>query len=93
MLHFIGKQAYKLELPKWWKIHNIFYLSLLEYNIAKKEQIDKKVMELDFEASNSKVYKLKAIWDSVVYANKGESHLPGLYYLIVWKKYFKEENT
>ena len=45
--------------------------------------MDKKVMELEFEAADSKKYKVEAIWNSAVYANKEESHLSGLYYLIV----------
>ena len=46
----------------------------------------------EFKAGNSKKDKVKAIWDSAVYANERKGHLPGLYYLIVWKKYPKEEN-
>ena len=39
--------------------------------------------ELKFEAGDSKDYKVEAIWDSVVYANKLESsQLPALYYLV-----------
>ena len=30
VLHPIGKQVYKLELPKKWRIHDVFYVSLLE---------------------------------------------------------------
>ena len=30
VLHPVGRQAYKLELPKKWKIHNAFHVSLLE---------------------------------------------------------------
>ena len=30
VLHLVGKQAYKLELLARWKIHNIFYMLLLE---------------------------------------------------------------
>ena len=30
ILHPVGKQAYKLELPRTWKIYDIFYKSLLE---------------------------------------------------------------
>ena len=30
VFHPVGKQKYKLELPKKWKIHDVFYVSLLE---------------------------------------------------------------
>ncbi len=30
VLHTVKKQAYKLELPHKWKIHNVFHVSLLE---------------------------------------------------------------
>ena len=56
-------------------------MSVLEQNTIKKEQI-KKVPKLD-TGNNSEEYKIEAIWDSAVYANKSESgHLPGLYYLV-----------
>ena len=53
--------------------------------------MNKKLTEL--EARKSKEYKIEAIWNSAVYTNEAEGHLPGLYYLVVWKKYTKEENT
>ena len=30
VLHLVGKQAYKLELPKKWRIQDVFHVSLLE---------------------------------------------------------------
>ena len=30
VFHPVGKQVYKLELPKKWKIHDVFHVSLLE---------------------------------------------------------------
>ena len=30
VLYLIGKQVYKLEFPKKWRIHDVFYVSLLE---------------------------------------------------------------
>ena len=50
-------------------------------------------MKLEFEASDSKEYKVEVIQDSAVYANKAKGHLPGLYYMVAWKRYSKEENT
>ena len=64
---------------------------LLEQDTTKKGRVNKKIMEL--EANNSKEYKMEAIWNSAVYTNKAEGYLPGLYYLVGWKKYLEEENT
>ena len=36
----------------------------------------------EFKTGNNKKYKEKAIWDSVVYANKIENYLSDLYYLV-----------
>ena len=92
MLYPIGKQAYKLQLPKKWRIHNVFHVSLLEQETIRKKRV-KKVPELD-AGNNSKEYKMEAIWDGAVYANKLESgYLLSLYYLVAWKGYFDEENT
>ena len=94
VLHPVGKQAYKLQLPKKWKVHNVFHMSLLEQNTTKKGRVNKKVLELDVGNEDSKEYKVEAIWDSAVYANESESgYLPGLYYLVAWKGYPKEKNT
>ena len=58
--------------------------------------MDKKVRQIEFEASNndSEEYEMEVIWDSAVYAKELESgHLPGFYYLVLWKRYLEEENT
>ena len=83
MLYLVGKQTYKFKLPKKWKVHNMFHMSLLEQDTIKKRQVSKKVLKLGISDKNSKEYKIKSIWDSAVYANQSESgHLPGLYYLV-----------
>lgn len=41
---------------------------------------------------NGKKYTVKIICNSAVYASKSKGHLPGLYYLVLWKSYSKEEN-
>ena len=51
-----------------------------------------RVTKLDFEVGNSKEYKVKAIWDSAIYAKESEGHVPGLYYLVAWKSYSKKKN-
>ena len=66
---------------------------LLEQNTTKKGKMDKKVMELEFQAGKSKKYKMEEIQNSNVYANKAKGYLPGPYYLIAFKRYSEEENT
>ena len=82
VLYFVKKQAYKLELPKKWKIYGVFHVSLLEQEITKKERVDNKVPELDASNEHSKEYKVETIWDNGVYAKKSKRHLPGFYYLV-----------
>ncbi len=48
---------------------------------------------IELEDCNSKKYEVKVFYDSVVYVKELEDHLPGLYYLVSCKNYFKEENT
>ena len=95
MLHLVGKQAYKLKLPKKWRIHDVFHMFLLEQKTIMKGRVDddeSNAAELD--AGDSGEYKAEVIWDSAVYARELESgHLPGLYYLVLWKRYPEEENT
>ena len=66
---------------------------MLEQNTTKKRQVNDKQPDFEFEAGNNKEYKIDGIWDSAVYAKKSVSQLPGLYYLVLWKGYPKEENT
>ena len=81
VLHSVGKQAYKLKLPKKLRIHDVFHVSLLEQDTTRKERV-KKVPELDAD-DDSKEYKVEAIRDNAVYAMELESgHLPGFYYLV-----------
>ena len=93
VLHPVGKQAYKLELPRKWRIHDVFHVSLLEQDTTRKGRVDENATELD-AGEDSGEYEVEAIRDSAVYARESESgHLPGLYYLVFWKGYPEEENT
>ena len=77
----MGKQAYKLKLPKKWRIHDVFHVSLLEWDTTRKRRLDENMTE--FEAGNNKEYEVEGIWDNAVYAKESVAgHLPGLYYLI-----------
>ena len=93
VLYPVGKQEYKLELPKKWRIHDVFHVSLLKQDTTRKRRVDNENVELDAGDKNGE-YEVEAIWDSEVYARESESgHLPGLYSLVSWKGYPKEENT
>lgn len=88
VLHLIGKQAYKLELPKRSKIYNVFYVLLLKQDTTRKMQVDVNINRLDFQTGNSKECKVEKIWNS---ANHGKmlelGQQPGFYHLISWKNY------
>ena len=90
VLHPVGKQAYKLELSKNWRIHNVFHVLLLKQDTTKKER-EFSVPEFE-PGDDDKEYKVQAIRDSAVYAKEADGHLPGLYYLVAWKGYPEEEN-
>ena len=79
VLHPVGKQAYKLELPKKWRIHDVFYVSLLEQDITRK---GREISVPEFEPGDDKEYEVEAIQDNAVYAKEADGHLPGLYYLV-----------
>ena len=83
MLHPVGKQVYKLELPKKWRIHDVFHVPLPEQDTIRKEQVhEENAEELDAGDDSGK-YEVEAIWDSTIYARESElGHLPGLYYLV-----------
>ena len=90
MLHPVEKRTYKLELSRSWKIHDIFYVSLLEYNTTKK---GREFSVPEFEPGDDKEYEVKAIQNSAVYAKEADRYLPRLYSLVVWKGYPEEKNT
>lgn len=87
----VGKQAYKLEFPKKWRIHDVFHVSLLEQDTTRRGRGEETMLE--FEAGDREEYEVGGISDSVVYAKGSEGHLPGLYYLVSWKGYPEEEST
>ena len=71
-------------------------MSLLEQDNTKKRRVDKKIIEqLKFEvASDNEEYKVECICDNTVYARELEvGYVPGLYYLVSWKSYPKDEIT
>ena len=92
MLYPVGKQVYKLEFPRNWRIHDVFYVSLLEQPDTTRKRREFSV--LDFEpGDDNKEYEVEAIRDSAVYAKEADGHLQELYYLVAWKSYLEEKNT
>ena len=65
-------------------------MSLLEQDTTRKER---EFSVPEFETGDDKEYEMEAIRDSAVYAKEVDGHLPGLYYLVAWKGYPKEEST
>ena len=70
VLHPVGKQTYKLKLPKKWKIYYLFYRFLLEQNTTKKKQVNDTELDFKFKACNNIKNEIDGIWDSVVYAKE-----------------------
>lgn len=56
VLYLIGKQAYKLELSKKQKIHDVFHILLLKQDIIKKMRVN---IKLKFEANDNKEYEVE----------------------------------
>ena len=96
VLHPVSSQAYKLKLPKRWKIYNVFHVSVLDQDITIKKRVDKKTAKrLEFETEgDNKEYEMEGICDSAVYARESKAgYLLGLYYLVSWKGYYEDEST
>ncbi len=58
-----------------WKIHNIFYVSLLEQDITRKGRVDNKALlesekDLEFETGRNKGYEVKQFSITKCTANK-----------------------
>ena len=82
VFYLIGKQVYKLELPRKSKIYDIFHVLLLEQDITRKGQVDENATKLDAGDDKGGEYKVKAICNSTVYVRESVGHLSGLYYLV-----------
>lgn len=70
-------------------------LLLEQYNTT-KGRVNKKIIskvERKLKARDNKKYEVKGIVHSAVYGHKAEDQLPGLYYLVLWKSFPKDENT
>ena len=102
VLETIGDQAYRIDIPKRWRIHNVFHVSLLEEVKAKRGErapleptYQPKDIDIEEDETTEEVYDVEAIEDSKIFKEgqvpeKPYSE-PGLYYLIRWEDY--EERT
>ena len=62
VLHPVGKQAYKLELSRKWRIHDVFHVSLLEQDTTRKGRVDENdATELDAGDNKGGEYEVEAI--------------------------------
>ena len=52
---------YKLELPKKWRIHDVFYVSLLEKDTTRKRRVHEENMEELDAGNDSGEYEMEAI--------------------------------
>ena len=99
----LGSQAYRLAIPKHWRIHDTFHVSLLEGFKGRKEV--SKPSEPSYEAENIKIetdgeneFFVNAIVDSKIFPagavpNQVDGGEYGLYYLVDWEDYDESERT
>lgn len=92
VLQLVQKQSYKLELPKNWKIYNVFQVSLLKQNTRWKKRLDESQLKLDED--NGEEYEVEAICKNKVDTKKSDKgYLLGLHHLPSTKGYPEDENT
>lgn len=87
-----GKNAYKLDLPPSYRIHDVFHVSLLERDPTQGES----PLDVGVDEDNTREYMVEAIRDSRVF-KPGEfgnpDHPGGLFYLVHWKGEPDTEDT
>ena len=101
MLNTIENQAYRIDIFKRWRIHNVFHVSLLEKIIFKRKE--KVSLELTYQSNDIDIekneelinekYWIEVILNSKIYkedqvSNKSYSESE-FYYLVQWEDYKK----
>lgn len=82
----INPVAYQLELPKHWKAHNVFHVSLLKPYVSNGEAVDPQSFTLTGGADNE--FEVESIYDylpKTAHANGKHRKVSELIYLIKWR--------
>ncbi|KAL2246590.1 UNVERIFIED_CONTAM: Transposon Tf2-12 polyprotein [Sesamum indicum] len=91
VLRRIGTVAYKVELPPWWKIHNVFHVSQLKkYSADREDDTRNQPSRPQLELKKMKEKVAEAILDHRVTSTAKKDHTE---YLVKWRGCSSEENT
>ena len=93
IIDIIGKQAYRLELPPRWRIHDTFHVSLLEKASSEGKTKHMIADELENDEGDATEYIVGGIVDSHVFEDGDNDIAGGLHYLVHWKGYAESEDT